>query len=57
MKALIVFVFLWTPLCLFLAYKLPPWFDAQSRINLGIILWLIGLLVALYYLVARRWRA
>jgi len=57
MKALILFILLWTPVCLFLVYKLPPWFDEESGINLGIILWLIGFLVGLYYLVARKWRA
>lgn len=56
MKALIVFIFLWTPFCLFMVYQLPPWFDEKSRLNLGVIIWLIGVLVALYYLVARKWR-
>ncbi|MEQ9620027.1 MAG: hypothetical protein RIG61_12750 [Deltaproteobacteria bacterium] len=56
MKALIVFVLLWTPLCLFILYRLPDWFGDENRFSLGVIFWLVGFLVALYYLVARKWR-
>lgn len=56
MKSLVIFLILWTPLCLFIMYQLPEGFDAKSRLNLGVIVWLIGGLLGFYYLVARKWR-
>lgn len=56
MKGLVIFLILWTPLCLFIMYQLPEGFDAKSRLNLGVIVWLIGGLLGFYYLVARKWR-
>ncbi len=56
MKGLLIFFLLWTPLCLLMVSELPLGFDAKSRLNLGVIIWLIGGLVGFYYLVARKWR-
>lgn len=56
MKGLAIFIFLWNGLCLFVIYELPEGFDSKNRLNLGVIIWLIGALLGFYYLVARKWR-
>lgn len=56
MRGLLIFVLLWTPLCLLIVFELPWGFDLKGRLNIGLIIWLIGTLLGFYYLVARKWR-
>jgi hypothetical protein len=55
MRGLLIFFLLWTPICLFIVFGLPL-FDLESRLNLGLIVWLIGGLLGFYYITARKWR-